>query len=202
MRSLVANVEVLDELPVIEKQSDMKMVGLISDTHIPSRSQELPAGVFEVVRDADLIIHAGDLTDLHVVEELEKIAPVLAVHGNMDGDEVRARLPEFNSTNVYGWRIGVMHDPGALWGMSVMRRIAKERGLRVLVFGHTHRQFMKWEDDVLFINPGSATNPLPPIIVKPTVGLLLATEKSVRPLIVKMWSLKDPRLQSPLSIVA
>lgn len=186
MASLLVNVRVLDEVPPIEKLGEMKLIGLISDTHIPSRSKKLPDRVFEVFKDVDLIIHAGDLTQIEVVKELEKIAPVVAVHGNMDGHDVRARLPEFNSVEIYGWKIGVMHDPGALWGMGEMKNVAKENGLDVLVFGHTHRQSLKWEDSVLFINPGSPTDPLPPMLVKPTVALLLVTEEKVEPFIVKV----------------
>ena len=181
----IVNVEVRDEVPSIEKEGDVRVVALISDTHIPSRTKRLPDRVFEVFRDADVIIHAGDLTQIEVVRELEKVAPVVAVHGNMDPYEIRVELPEMDSVEVYGWKIGIIHDPGALWGMGEMKRIAKENGFDVLVFGHTHRQFVKWEDDVLYVNPGSPTNPLPPMLVKPSVGLLFITEESVEPLIIK-----------------
>ena len=187
MASLLVNVPVLDETPLIEKRGEMKLIGLVSDTHIPSRAKKLPDRVFEVFKDVDLIIHAGDLTQIEVVKELEKIAPVVAVHGNMDGPDVRARFPELNWVEVYGWKIGVMHDPGALWGMGEMGSVAKENDLDVLVLGHTHRQFLKLEDAVLFINPGSPTDPLPPVLVKPTVALLLVTEEKVEPSIVKVW---------------
>ncbi len=178
------SIEVLDEVPLIKKEPGTKLVGLISDTHIPSRARMLPDKVFEVFKDVDMIIHAGDLTEIEVVEELRKIAPVLAVHGNMDTDGVRAELPEIINTELYGWKIGIVHDPGALWGIGNMKKIAKENELNVLVFGHSHRQFLKWEDDVLFINPGSPTNPLPPIFVKPTVGLLLISEDGIKPFII------------------
>lgn len=183
---LFDTVEVLDEIPMIEKEPGMKVIGLISDTHIPSRSKELPDKVFAIFRDVDLIIHAGDITQMSVIKELEKIAPVVAVHGNMDPYEVKSELPEMNSVEIYGWKIGVIHDPSALLGMDEMRRLAKKNGFNVLVFGHTHKQFLKWEDDILFINPGSPTNPLPPIFVKPTVGLLLVGEKSIKPFIIKV----------------
>jgi putative phosphoesterase len=182
----VVNVPVLDRIPPIEKRSGMKLVGLISDTHVPSRSKKLPDRVFEIFKNADLIIHAGDLTQIEIVKELEKIAPVVAVHGNMDPQKARSQLPAFNSTELLGHRIGVTHDPGALWGMNEMKRLAKEKGLNVLVFGHTHKQSVKWEDDTLFINPGSATDPLPPLLVKPTVGLLLVTEQKVEPFIIRV----------------
>ena len=65
-----------------------KIIGLISDTHIPKRAMCIPQRVFEIFKNVDFIIHAGDLVELTVIDELEQIAPVLAVHGNMDGPEV------------------------------------------------------------------------------------------------------------------
>ena len=62
----------------------VKTIGLISDTHIPKRAMCVPKRVFEIFENVDYIIHAGDLVELSVVDELEQIAPVLAVHGNMD----------------------------------------------------------------------------------------------------------------------
>ena len=61
-----------------------KIIGLISDTHVPKKAMCVPKKVFEVFADVDFIIHAGDLVELAVIDELEQAAPVLAVHGNMD----------------------------------------------------------------------------------------------------------------------
>ena len=70
----------------------VKTVGLISDTHVPKKARCIPKRVFEIFENVDYIIHAGDLVELAVVDELEQIAPVLAVHGNMDGLEVNSCL--------------------------------------------------------------------------------------------------------------
>jgi putative phosphoesterase len=180
------DVEVLKEMPDIEKKPGMKIVGLISDTHIPSRADKIPDKVFEIFNDTDLIIHTGDLTHISVVKELENIAPVLAVHGNMDPHDVKAELPEFDTIEIHDRKIGVIHNPAALWGMNEMKRIAKENNLDILVFGHTHKHFIKWEDNVLFINPGSINDPLPPVLVKSTVGLLIITEEKIEPLIINI----------------
>ena len=76
----------------------------------------IPKRVFEIFENVDYIIHAGDLVELAVIDELEQIAPVLAVHGNMDGLEVTNAFPKLNSLKVFDWKIGVMHDPDiALW---------------------------------------------------------------------------------------
>lgn len=157
-----------------------KNVGLISDTHIPTRAKEIPLKVFKMFEDVDFIIHAGDLVQLEVLDELERLAPVLAVHGNMDGPNIREKLPRMNTSKVYDWKIGVTHDPGVLFGRSKMRKIAEENDFKVLVYGHTHRPSMKWENDILFINPGSPTNPLPPFITKPTVAMLKITREQIK----------------------
>jgi len=167
-----------------QEKSSAKSVGLISDTHVPVRAREVPKKVFEVFEKVDYIIHAGDLVDLSVIDTLEQIAPVLAVYGNMDGPEIRGRLPKINSLKVFDWKIGVIHDPGTLFGMGKMREIARQNGFHVLVYGHTHHANIKWEGEILFINPGSPTNPVPPFITKPTVGLLTVTREKISPEIV------------------
>ncbi len=164
----------------------MKTVGLIADTHIPVRAGEIPRRVFEVFEKVGFIIHAGDLVDLSVIDELEQLAPVLAVYGNMDGTEIRGKLPKTDSVKVSDWKIGVMHDPGALFGMGKMREIAKQNSFNVLVYGHTHNPSIKWEGKTLFINPGSPTNPLPPFITKPTAALLRITKGKIIPEIIRI----------------
>jgi putative phosphoesterase len=163
-----------------------KTVGLIADTHIPVRARKLPAKVFEVFEKVDFIIHAGDLVQMSVIDELEQLAPVLAVYGNMDGPEIRGKLPKMNSFKVFDWKIGVTHDAGALFGIGKMHEIAKQNSFDVLVYGHTHNSSVKWEGKILFINPGSPTNPIPPFITKPTVALLRITKETVMPEIIQI----------------
>ena len=164
----------------------MKVVGLISDTHIPTRANAIPPRVFEVFVGSNLIMHAGDLIQLRVLSDLERLAPIVAVYGNMDEPDVRDRLPKMESVEVCNWKIGVIHNPGALWGTRRMKRVAKQNKLDVLVFGHTHRPAVRQEEVVLFINPGSPTNPLPPLLTKPTIALLKVTKERIEPEIVKI----------------
>jgi hypothetical protein len=168
------------------QESSAKVIGLISDTHIPVRAKEIPKEVFKVFENADYIVHAGDLVELSVVDELEQLAPVLVVYGNMDGPEIRGKLPKMNSFKVFNWKIGVMHNPGALFGMGKMREIAKMNSFNVLVYGHTHSSIIKWAAEILFINPGSPTNPAPAFIAKPTVGLLRVTKERIMPEIIQI----------------
>lgn len=170
----------------LRESSPTKNVGLISDTHIPVRARSIPKKVLETFEKSDFIVHAGDLVDMSVIDELEQLAPVLAVYGNMDGPEVRGKLPKTNSFKIFEWKIGVIHDPGALFGMSKMREIANKNGFNVLVYGHTHNSSIKWEENTLFINPGSPTNPIPPFITKPSVGVLRVTKENITPEIIQI----------------
>lgn len=171
------------EKPVLRAS---KTVGLISDTHVPVRAKCLPRGVLNVFESVDFIIHAGDLVQLEVIDELEQLAPVLAVHGNMDGPDVSGALPKLNSLRVFDWKIGVMHDPSTSSGMRKMREITKQNGFHVFVYGHTHNPTIRWEGKTLYINPGSPTNPVPPFLTRASVGLLRITKDTIAPEIVNI----------------
>jgi len=160
----------------------IKTVGLISDTHVPKRARSLPKNIFEIFENVDYIIHAGDLVELAVIDELEQIAPVLAVHGNMDGLEVTDSLPKFNSLRVFDWKIGVIHDQGNLFGCD---KVQETTGFDVFVYGHTHAPEIRWVDGILYINPGSATDPSI-LTAKPSVGILKIDRENIAPEIVEV----------------
>jgi putative phosphoesterase len=164
----------------------LKIVGLISDTHIPSKAKAIPPKVFEVFHDAMFIIHAGDLTQLSVINDLERLAPVVAASGNMDEPTVQEKLPKMNMIDVGKWKIGVIHTLGAFNNLQKMKKAAKQNNFQVLVFGHTHRPFIKQEANTWFINPGSPTNPIPSFVVKPTVGLLKISGDKIEPEIIQI----------------
>lgn len=172
-------------LPRLQETS-AKVLGLISDTHIPVRAREIPKEVFRVFENVDYIVHAGDLVELSVVDELEQIAPVLVVYGNMDGPEIRGRLTKINSVRIFDWKIGVTHNPGALFGAKKMRELARKNAFNALVYGHTHSSNIRWEGDLLLVNPGSPTNPAPPFITRRTVALLRVTRERMTPEIIQI----------------
>jgi hypothetical protein len=163
----------------------LKLVGLISDTHIPARAKAIPNKVFKVFQDATLIVHAGDLTRLSIMEELEQMAPVLAVQGNMDSRDVKEKLPTLNSADIYNWRIGVTHSLGFFLRTGNLGSLI-EKGFHVFISGHTHRPSIKYKEGILFINPGSATNPIPPFLTRPSVALLKITKKGIEPQIMNL----------------
>jgi putative phosphoesterase len=179
---------VTQERPVFPKlqESLAKTVGVISDTHVPDRARRIPERVFKIFENVDYIVHAGDLVQFSVIDDLERIAPVLVVCGNMDGPEVKDKLPKLDSFKVFDWRIGVTHNPGTLFGSGRMHEIAETNSFNVLVHGHTPSSSIKWDGDILFINPGSPTNPSPPFLAKPSVALLRVTKESIHPEIVNI----------------
>jgi len=164
----------------------MKIIGLISDTHIPSRAKNFPREVFEIFHEVSMIIHAGDLTQIGVLEELMQVAPVVAVLGNMDSPELQKILPKIRYIDVYQWKIGVLHNIRETFQNRKMTTLMKEQACNVIIHGHTHRPSLRKENNTIIINPGSPTNPLPPIITKPTVGLLKITKENIWPEIIEL----------------
>ena len=162
----------------------VKTVGLISDTHVPKRARVIPKRVFEIFENADYIIHAGDLVELAVIDDLEQIAPVLAVHGNMDGLEVTSALPRFNSLKVFDWKIGVVHDRSILDGKDKIAEIGGQN-FDVFVHGHTHSADVRWEGRILYVNPGSPTDPSS-VMTKPSVAVLKITRENISPQIIEL----------------
>ena len=132
-------------------------IAVISDTHMPRGTRRLPGACVERLREADLILHAGDLMRLSVLRELEAYGPVIAVHGNVDDAEVRAALPEVATVEAGGVTIGLVHDAGPARG-----RLARLRrrfpGADAVVFGHSHIPLHEKDADGFQIfNPGSPT---------------------------------------------
>jgi uncharacterized protein len=128
---------------------------VVSDTHVgPARRQALPTVLLEQAREADLILHGGDVTDPDVLLELAAYAPLHAVLGNCD--PLESRLPEQLVVELGGVRIGMQHDPGPGDGRRARLR-ARFPGCRVAIFGHTHMPVCDDEAGLLLLNPGSPT---------------------------------------------
>jgi len=131
-------------------------IGVISDTHIP-HFKRLPEAIWQHFADVELIIHAGDLSTLSVISELETIAPVEAVQGNIEQDEVIQKLPIKREIVVGNCRIGIVHILGeARYFARTARREFPQA--RIVVFGHSHTPYNQEHDGQLLFNPGSATD--------------------------------------------
>jgi putative phosphoesterase len=130
-------------------------IGVISDTHLRGYDERLKRILEEPFQGADLILHAGDLTDLAVLDIFEG-KEVRAVYGNADPPAVRHLLPDRQLLEVKGFRLLLNHLSGPA---SVPDETMQEKYGKVdcLIFGHTHRPFVQVEGGVLCFNPGSAT---------------------------------------------
>ena len=149
-------------------------VGVVADTHIPDRVTEFHPGLLPALRAAgvQMILHAGDVSGLAVIDQLREIAPVHVVRGNRDwhlGREVH----RVERMDLAGVSLALMHGHGGLIRylidkvayiregyrferyLSLLRREAQ--GAKVIVFGHTHRNKCVWIDGQLLFNPGSAS---------------------------------------------
>jgi putative phosphoesterase len=120
-------------------------IGLISDTHGLLREEALAA-----LRGSQLIIHAGDVGNAEILEALKRLAPVVAVRGNVDREPWARSLPETAIAEVGGATIYVLHDVKAL------DLNPATAGFRIVVSGHSHKPGKMVRDGVLYINPGSA----------------------------------------------
>ena len=132
----------------------MTRVVIVADTHIPKVAPGLSRELLEVLRGADLILHAGDLVEMSVLDELRSLAPTAAVAGNMDRPVVSAVLPGKRVLEVEGKLIGLIHG----WGppVGIERRVFScFSGVDAVVFGHTHKPLMEWRKEVLLLNPGT-----------------------------------------------
>ncbi len=145
-------------------------IGVISDTHIPVCCNRLPKAVGKNFKDVDMILHAGDLIELSVLEELTRICPnVIAVCGNMDLAAVQALLPRKKIIHAGKFSIGLIHSWGA--PSNVLETIRDEfDNVDAVVFGHSHKPLMEKINNILFFNPGSATDKI--FAEKNSIGIL------------------------------
>lgn len=128
-----------------DRRGILRKIGLISDTHGLLREEALKA-----LDGSDLIIHAGDVGDSNILEALRKLAPVVAVRGNVDTAEWAKSLPETAVVEAGAVNIYVLHDSKAL------DLDPGAAGFQIVVSGHSHKPGQTERNGVMYINPGSA----------------------------------------------
>jgi uncharacterized protein len=134
------------------------MVAVISDTHLPRGTRRIPDACVASMRASDLILHAGDFTYPEVLAEIEALGPpVAAVHGNVDTEELRQRLPEARVVNAADVKIAMVHDAGPSYGR-LERMRARFPEADAVVFGHSHIPMHEERDGFQIFNPGSPTD--------------------------------------------
>ncbi len=157
-------------------------IGVISDTHIPAQATALPEHLGRLFSGVDKIIHAGDIESIQVLDELELIAPVHAVAGNMDHGIYG--LPVKRSMMIEGMRVGVMHGAGGP-KHNIRPFVRKHLGdMDIIIYGHTHQAFWGQEGGIWFMNPGSPTGG--PGNAFPSVGLLTITTNNLKGELIRL----------------
>jgi len=155
-----------------EKQKSTYTIGVISDTHGLLRPE-----VYEAFHSVERIIHAGDIGSESILKELEHIAPVTAVRGNMDG-EWAYKLKRTEALEINGNLIYIIHD---IAGLDLDPEAS---GTSVIISGHSHKPSAGKHEGVLYINPGSAG---PRRFTLPvSVGLLHINSKGIRAELIKL----------------
>jgi putative phosphoesterase len=133
-------------------------IAVLADTHV-NKLEYLPKKIIDALSTVDLIIHAGDFTDVQLLKELTQLKEVKAVHGNMDSGELKAVLPVKEIVETENKRIGITHGSGAPWGIEErVRKMFESDRIDIIVYGHSHRPQNKVINDILFFNPGKAAD--------------------------------------------
>lgn len=141
------------------------IIGLISDTHVPSDARMLPPHVKAAFAGVDLILHAGDIYVPAVLDELQTIAPVIAARGNGDYDfPPDSRVKDSHLLRLGGLKIGLTHAvvfphlKGCLLDHALVEQFAGTRP-EIVIYGDTHVALVERYNGMLFVNPGSPTIP-------------------------------------------
>ncbi len=136
------------------------VIAIIADTHLPRGKRRLPEPCLARLRVADLILHAGDISTVGVLDELSTLGPtVLAVHGNVDELALRERLPAELEIELDGVSLAMTHDAGPAKGR-VARLCRRFPRADAVVFGHSHIPLHEADGEGSFqiFNPGSPTD--------------------------------------------
>lgn len=148
-------------------------IGVISDTHGLLRTEAK-----EALRGSELILHAGDLGTAEVLRELQRIAPVVAVRGNVDVEAWAQRLQMVEVAECAAKSFYILHR------IADLDLKPKAAGFSAVIFGHSHKAKIEWLDGVLFFNPGSAGPRRFSLPV--TVGKIEIVNRELRPEIIQL----------------
>ncbi|MET1124368.1 MAG: YfcE family phosphodiesterase [Archaeoglobaceae archaeon] len=133
----------------------MALILILGDSHIPRRASWFPKEFEDLfAKRFDFVVCTGDLTDKTVLEYLRRLGKTIAVRGNMD----HLPLPEYEELRIGELKLGVIHGDQVYprGNREQLMEIALEKGVDLLISGHTHSpDFFK--RSVVLLNPGSVT---------------------------------------------
>jgi putative phosphoesterase len=153
-----------------------RRLALIGDTHMPKGARRLPERCLELLASADLIVHTGDFSERPILDQLRELGRVVAVHGNVDSDELRRELPERLTLDLGGVALALVHDSGP--SRDRIGRLRREfPQADAVVFGHSHMPLHERDGDFQIFNPGSPTERRR--APAHTMGLATVTEQGI-----------------------
>jgi uncharacterized protein len=146
------------------------LIAVLADTHMPRGARRLPERCVELIAGAEAVIHAGDFFAASALEEVEALCPVVhAVHGNVDEELLRRRLPAELEVEIERRAVAITHDAGPAKGrLARLRR--RYPNADAVVFGHSHLPLHETNDGFQIFNPGSPTERRR--APRPSMGLL------------------------------
>lgn len=127
-------------------------IGVLSDTHI-HLAEEISPEIVKTLSNVDLIIHAGDFVGSAVFEGLKRLGEVKAVRGNVDSMKLKGFLPDKETLEISGKKIGITHGSGSPEGIEHRVRALFD-DVDIIIYGHSHRAKIKEIGGVLLFNPG------------------------------------------------
>ncbi len=150
----------------------------------------MPPAIFHHLRNVDLILHAGDLVEESVLDDLSALAPVEAVAGNMDPPLLQERLGRRKLILMGPVSIGLIHGDG-IRGSTPRRVLEAFASVKpdLVVFGHSHFPLYEQREGITLFNPGSSTDPRRASV--PSCGLLTIKGASIRGKIIFLKSKSD-----------
>lgn len=183
-------------IKIAKHSGNITRIGVISDTHIPTRGSKLPVQIYSVFEGVQLILHAGDMVDEKVLLDLKALAPVEAVAGNMDPYILHHKLGRAKLVRLDGLTLGLVHgDAGGITAAQRARSVFNDYKPQAVIFGHTHMPLCREEDDnLLLFNPGSAVDPRGSS--GPTCGILILNKQKIAGKIIylkKTYTLKEKK---------
>lgn len=140
----------------------MKKVLILSDTHLKTVNYKLSKVLDKYLKEVDFIIHAGDFVSYEVYQELAKAKKLYAVYGNNDKKQVKKHLKDKEIIKIENITIGLIHGKGIFRKIKTSVKYAlekfQEEKVDIIIFGHSHKAFMKKIKEITFFNPGSPTS--------------------------------------------
>ena len=156
------------------------LVGVISDTH-----SFMDVRALQLLRGVDHILHAGDIGDVRIIEELQGIAPVTAVRGNVDREPPASLYPAEETLELAGYRLYLTHEvkpPRRETDLALAGY--RQTGVDVVVYGHSHIAYQQRWAGILYFNPGAAGKRRFKVI--PSIGFLTLTPGGVETMITPL----------------